>query len=157
MAEQVEEARLATLPAPERASRLSKLAHEKLDRGLLLEAERGYQSALAVDDHSAEAHAGLAQVRERAGDAQAARNEADAALARQPNLDAYMVLARLDLAANRLPEARDEAGAAVKLDPSSRPAKDLRKAIETRLESGSGAGLAPSSPAAPPTAARPNL
>ena len=135
MAEQVEEVRLATLPASERASRLSKSAREKLDRGLLTEAERGYQAALAADDHSAEAHAGLAQVRERSGDTEAARDEANAAIARQPNLDAYMVLARLDLAANHLPQAHDEANAAVKLDASSRAAKDLRKAIETRIES----------------------
>ena len=135
MAEQVEEARLTTLPAPQRATMLSKSAHEKLDRGLLLEAERGYQSALAADSRSAEAHAGLAQVRERAGDPQAARNEANAAIATQPNLDAYMVLARLDLAANNLPAARDESTAAIKLDPNNRPAKDLRKTIETRLES----------------------
>jgi tetratricopeptide (TPR) repeat protein len=146
MAEQVEEARLATLPASDRAARLSKSAREKLDRGLLLEAERGYQAALTADDRSAEAHAGLAQVRERSGDTRAARTEAAAALARQPNLDAYMVLARLDLAANNLTAARDEAVAATKLDPSNRPAKDLRKAIETRLET----------PATTPTASTPN-
>jgi tetratricopeptide (TPR) repeat protein len=149
MAEQVEETRLATLPAPERASRLSKSAREKLDRGLLTEAERGYQAALAADTHSAEAHAGLAQVRERSGDTQAARSEANAALARQPNLDAYMVLARLDLAANNLAAARDEANAAVKLDSSSRAAKDLRKVIENRIET------APATPAATPAATTP--
>jgi len=144
MSEQVEETRLAALSASERASRLSKSAREKLDRGLLLEAERGYQAALAADDHSSEAHAGLAQVRERAGDAQAARSEANAALARQPNLEAYMVLARLDLAGNHLSEARDEANAALRLDPSSRPARDLRKAIESRQEpSSAGEPVAP--------------
>jgi tetratricopeptide (TPR) repeat protein len=156
MVEQVEEARLFALPATERASRLSKSAREKLDRGLLLEAERGYQAALSADDHSAEAHAGLAQVRERAGDTQAARSEANAALARQPNLEAYMVLARLDLAVNHLPEARDEASAAVRLDPASRPARDLRKAIETRLESSPAAVPASAAPTPSPTAAQPN-
>lgn len=135
MLDQVEEARLATLPAPERAARLDKSAHEKLDRGLLLEAERSYQAALAADSRNAEAHAGLAQVRERAGDRDAARKEAQAALDRQPILEAYMVLARLDLAANNLPQARDEAAQAVKLDGNSRAARELRKAIDTRIES----------------------
>jgi len=134
MIDQVEAARLAALPAAERAARLSKSAHEKLDRGLLLESERGYQAALAADDHSAEAHAGLAQVRERAGDTDTARKEARAALDRQPNLEAYLVLARLDLAANRLPEARDEAAEALKLDASNRSAKDLRKTIDARID-----------------------
>jgi tetratricopeptide (TPR) repeat protein len=134
MLDQVEDARLAALPAPQRAQRLVSSAREKLDRGLLLDAERGFQGALVADQHSSSAHAGLAEVRERSGDLESARKEAQAALASQPNLDAYLVLARLDLAANQLPQARDEAESAVKLDPTSRPAKDLRKSIETRLE-----------------------
>jgi tetratricopeptide (TPR) repeat protein len=134
MVDQVESARLAALPGPERAAKLASSAHEKLDRGLLLDAERGFQAALAADSRSAEAHAGLAEVRERSGDLDAARNEALAALAIKPNLDAYLVLARLDLAANHLTEARDEAESALKLEPASRNAKDLRKTIESRLE-----------------------
>ena len=144
MLDQVEAARLAALPGPERAARLSTSAREKLDRGLLLEAERGYQAALAADDHSAQAHAGLAEVRERAGDIDAARKEAQAALDRQPNLDAYLVLARLDLAANHLPEAQKEAEAATKLDSTNRAAKDLRKTIDARIDSHSASDVKPS-------------
>jgi tetratricopeptide (TPR) repeat protein len=146
MLNQVEAARLAALPGPERAAKLGKSAQEKLDRGLLLEAEGGYQAALAADDHNAQAHAGLAQVRERAGDNDAARKEAQAALDRQPNLDAYLVLARLNLAANHLPEARDEAAAALKLDASNRAAKDLRKTIDSRMESPAAKPESPSKP-----------
>ena len=76
MLDEVEATRLAALPKTERAIRLSKSAHDKLDRGLLLEAEREYQAALSADDRSADAHAGLAEVRERAGDVDAARKEA---------------------------------------------------------------------------------
>jgi len=146
--DQVEAARLAALPGPERAAKLSSSAREKLDRGLLLEAERGYQAALAADDHSAQAHAGLAEVRERAGDTDAARKEAQAALDRQPNLEAYLVLARLDLAANHLAEAQKEADEAVRLDGASRAARDLRKAIDTRMEAKPGADTKPN-PVAP--------
>jgi tetratricopeptide (TPR) repeat protein len=149
MLDQVESARLAALPGPERAARLNSSAREKLNRGLLLEAERGYQAALAADDHSAQAHAGLAEVRERAGDLESARKEAQAAIDRQPNLEAYLVLARLDLAANRLPEARDEADAAIKLDSTSRAAKDLRKTIDTRIESHPAADVKPAVPTSP--------
>jgi tetratricopeptide (TPR) repeat protein len=134
MLEQVEEARLAALPSAQRAALLSKAAHEKLDRGLLLEAERGYTAALAADDRNSDAYAGLAEVRERAGDPDAARKEAIASNQRKPNLEAYMVLARVDLATNNLTQARDEANEAVKLDASSRAAKDLRKSIENRIE-----------------------
>jgi len=150
MLDQVESARLAALPASERAAKLSSSAHEKLDRGLLLDAERGFQAALAADDHCADAHAGLAEVRERSGDLDAARKEALAALARQPDRDADLVLARLDLGANRLIEARDEAEAAMKLDPTSRPAKDLRRTIETRLDSKPGGESKPASAPAKP-------
>lgn len=134
MIDQVEAARLAALPPAERAARLCKSAHDKLERGLLLESERGYQSAIAADDHSAEAHAGLAQVRERAGDTETARKEARASLDRRPNLEAYLVLSRLDLAANRLPEARDETAEALKLDPSNRAAKELHRIIDARID-----------------------
>jgi len=134
MLDAVESARLAALPSDERAARLSKAARDKLDHGLLLESEREFQAALVADDHSAEAHAGLAEVRERAGDIEEARKEARASLDRRPNIAAYLVLARLDLAANQLLEARDNAAEAVKLDGSNRAAKDLRKFIDTRLE-----------------------
>lgn len=72
MLDQVEDARLAALPGPQRAARLSSSAREKLNRGLLLEAERGFQAALAADPNSEEAKAGLNQVHERAGTLDAA-------------------------------------------------------------------------------------
>ncbi len=155
MLDAVESARLAALPGAERAARLSKSAHDKLDRGLLLESEREYQAALAADDRSAEAHAGLAEVRERAGDSDEARKEAQTSLDRHPNLEAYMVLARLDLAANRLSEAREHSAAAVKLDGSNRAAKDLRKAIDARIESNPAIESKPATPPKPETPVKP--
>lgn len=151
MADQVEETRLAMLPGPQRAAKLASSAREKLDGGLLLEAESGFQAALLADPHSAEAHAGLAEVRERAGDMDAARKEAQASLASQPNAGAYLVLARLDLAANHLTEAHDEAGQAVKLDNSNRAAKELRKAIETRMQTPAAGDAKPAGGTGPTT------
>jgi tetratricopeptide (TPR) repeat protein len=150
MLDQVEAARLAALPGPERAAKLSTSAHEKLDRGLLLEAERGYQAALVADDHSAQAHAGLAEVRERAGDIDAARKEAQASIDRKPSLEAYLVLARLDLASNQLPEAQKEAEEAVKLDSTSRAARELRKTIDARIDGHSASDAKPNTTQAKP-------
>jgi tetratricopeptide (TPR) repeat protein len=99
---------------------------------LLLEAERLYQAAVAADGTMAEAHAGLAQVRERSGDAGTARSEAHAALELSPSPDAYLVLGRLDLADNHLSEANSDAGNALKLDPASQPARDLQQQILVR-------------------------
>jgi tetratricopeptide (TPR) repeat protein len=127
--DQMNEARLAALPPRERARKLSDRAKDYLDRGLLLEAERLYQAAATADPSAAEAHAGLAEVRERAGDAEAARKEAHIALKLEPSADAFLVLARLDLAAGKLDEAGKEAGEALKLAPASRPTLELRQQI----------------------------
>jgi len=73
MLDQVEQVHLASLSGPERAARLSKSAREKLNRGLLLEAEHGFQAALAADPGNTDAQTGLTQVRERAGTIESTR------------------------------------------------------------------------------------
>jgi tetratricopeptide (TPR) repeat protein len=132
MLDQVDAARLGSLTPLERARQLSAQAKVFLNRGLLLEAERLYQAAVADDGNCAEAHAGLAQVRERTGDAADARMEAHQALELKPSADAYLVLGRLDLAANHLSEATDDAAAALKADPASQAAQDLSRQIQAR-------------------------
>ena len=67
MLDEVDAAHLAALSPMERAQKLSEQAKGYLDRGLLLEAERLYREAVAADNNCAEAHAGLAEVRERTG------------------------------------------------------------------------------------------
>jgi tetratricopeptide (TPR) repeat protein len=129
MMDQMETARLAELSPRDRAVKLAAQAKDYLDRGLLLEAERLYQMAVATDGSVAEAHVGLAEVRERSGDAASARTEAKAALELKPVAEAYLVLGRLDLAANHLDEAGKEAGEALKLDPRSAAAQDLSRKI----------------------------
>ena len=132
MMDQISASRLAALPLLERAQKLSSQAKDYLDRGLLLEAERLYQTALAADGHVAAAHAGLAEIRERTGDAEAARNEARAALKLEPSADAYLVLGRLDFAVNHLGDADKEAGEALKLAPENTAALELRRRIEVK-------------------------
>ncbi len=136
MLDQMNATRLAALSPGDRAQKLSAQAKDYLDRGLLLEAERLYQSAIAADGQAAEAHAGLALVRERAGDAAGARKEAHAALELSPSADAYLVLCRLDMAENHWSEAKDDAGNALRLDPSSQAAQELLRQIEERTGQG---------------------
>jgi tetratricopeptide (TPR) repeat protein len=128
----MEAARLAALPAHSRAVKLAGRAKEYFNRGLLLEAERLYQAAVADDTKLAEAHAGLAAVRERTGDAASARKEANEALQITPSADAYMVLTRLDIAENHMDDASREINEALKLDPASRPAQELNREIAAR-------------------------
>jgi tetratricopeptide (TPR) repeat protein len=124
--------RLEALPSRDRAQTLCTQAKGYLDRGLLLEAERLYQAAVTADGKSAEAHAGLAEVRERSGDADAARKEAQASLELGPSANAYLVLAQLDLAAGNLGTANTDAGNALKLDPANRMAQDIQRQILAR-------------------------
>ena len=84
MLDEMNAGRLSALPARERAQALCTQARGYLDRGLLLEAERLYQNAADADARSAQAHAGLAEIRERSGNVQAARNEAQEALSIDP-------------------------------------------------------------------------
>jgi tetratricopeptide (TPR) repeat protein len=132
MLDQMNAGRLTALTPRERAQRLCTQAKSFLDRGLLLEAERLYQDAAAADNTSAQAHAGLAQVRQRSGDADAARKEAHAALELGPSADAHLVLAQLDFTAGSLSEAETEAGDALKLEPSNRAAGALMRQIEAK-------------------------
>jgi tetratricopeptide (TPR) repeat protein len=132
MLDQVDAARLAALAPLDQAQKLAAQAKGFLDRGLLLEAERLYQLAVAADGNCAEAHAGLAQVRERSGDANGARMEAHQALELRPSADAYLVLGRLDLASNHLSEANSDAAAALKLEPASQAAQELNKLVQSK-------------------------
>jgi len=132
MMDEMNASRLAALSPPDRARKLAAQAKGFLDRGLLLEAERLYLDAVAADNSIAEAHAGMAEVREKTGDAADARREAHAALDLAGSAQAYVVLGRLDLADNHLTEAGAEAGEALKLEPGNRAAEELRRAIASR-------------------------
>jgi len=132
MLDQMNEERLAALSPRDRAQSLCTQAKGYLDRGLILEAERLYQAAVAADDKSARAHAGLAEVRERSGDAKAARKEARAALELGPSADAYMVLAQLDLASGSLSDASNEAASALKLEPANPAIQQLMQQIHAK-------------------------
>ncbi|MFY9745329.1 MAG: tetratricopeptide repeat protein [Acidobacteriaceae bacterium] len=130
--EQVEQMRLASLKAAQRAAELIRDGDQFFQRGLVLEAEREYREALEADRSSALAHAGLAAVRERDGDADAARQEAHASIQLTPNVPAYLVLARLDLQANQLGAAASDVGDALRIDPANANAQGMKLALERR-------------------------
>lgn len=130
--EQMQDMRLATMEPAQRAAALIKDGDQLLNRGLLLEAEREFHAALAADSSSAAACAGLAQVRERTGDATGAREEAQKSLRLQPNVPAHLVLARLDLESKQLAAAASEVSQALRADPANANALGMKKAIESR-------------------------
>src|SRR3954471_19922159 len=68
-----------------------------LNQGFTAEAEKEFREAVLRDPTSAGAHAGLARAAEALNDPAAARNEAGTSLRLQPNVDAYLVLTRLEM------------------------------------------------------------
>ncbi|HVU00007.1 MAG TPA: tetratricopeptide repeat protein [Acidobacteriaceae bacterium] len=130
--EQLQQTQLASLSPPDRAAQLIKAGDQFFQRGLVLEAEREYREALKADAQSALAHAGLAAVKERDGESEAARQEAHASIQLAPNVPAYLVLARLDLQVNQLSAAATDVSEALRVDPESASAKGMKLALERR-------------------------
>lgn len=136
MLDQMDAARMAALSPGQRAQKLCAQANGYLQRGLLLEAERLYSLAAADDPRSAEAYVGLARVRQRSGDLDGARTQAQAALRITPSADAYLLLAQLDLGANHLKQAENEANSALRLQPGNAAAQETLQQIQARAGQG---------------------
>jgi tetratricopeptide (TPR) repeat protein len=130
--EQMQEEQLATLTPPKRTAAYNAAGTRFYNQGLILEAEREYQAALEVDSSDATAHAGLAMVRERGGDVKDARLEAAESIKVQPNVSAYLVLARLDLQAKQNADAAADVNNALKLEPQNAAARALRQQLDSK-------------------------
>ncbi len=124
--DQMRAARIASLPADKQADEYAQAGQEYLTQGLVLEAEREFQSALAADGKSASGHLGLAQVRERSGNADDARKEVAASLQTRPTVAAYLTLARLDAAAGNNAGAAVDVGNALRLEPGNTAAQGMK-------------------------------
>ena len=133
--DQMQQAKNEVLPPAERANALSQSGQTYLNNGLVLEAEREFQQAIAADPNSATAHLGLAQVRERSGNAADARTEAQRSIQAKPTAAAYLVLARLDLQANQLPASAGNVRNALRLEPGNSAAAGMRDALAARGQS----------------------
>lgn len=130
--DQMRQMRMATMKPADRALEYTEQGKTYLAEGLLPEAEQEFQLALNSDRSSAPARMGLAQVREQSGDDTQARTEAEAAMRLRPSAEAHVLLGRLDLKANRLPEAADEVRQALQMEPKNTAAVGLRQALATR-------------------------
>jgi tetratricopeptide (TPR) repeat protein len=133
--DQMRAMRMATLPPAEQAAQYTQLGQDYLAQGLIPEAEQEFQAAIAADSASAAPHAGLAQVRERSGSADDARQEATTSINLHPNVVAYLVLARIELQAKHMPESAAEVSKALQLEPGNTAAQGLRQALQARGQS----------------------
>jgi tetratricopeptide (TPR) repeat protein len=133
--DQIRAARMATLPPAEQATQYVQLGRDYLAQGLIPEAEQQFQSALTANPNSAEARAGLAQIREQSGDHAEARNEAQASIKLSPNAPAYLILARIELNENQTAASAADVGRALKLEPNNAAALGMKQALATRGQS----------------------
>jgi thioredoxin-like negative regulator of GroEL/TolB-like protein len=130
--DQMRAMRMAMLPPEKRAVEYTQLGREYLSEGLLPEAETQFQDALAASPNSADAHAGMAQLREASGDPVKARDEAKTSLIMKPSTEALLVLARLDLADKQLAACAQDISQALKLNPTDADAIALKLVLQQR-------------------------
>lgn len=130
--EQMDAMKLQSLPAAQRANVLARQGNAYVNAGLLLEAQRQFRLALASDPKSAAAYAGLAQVHEYAGNGSLAQQEADKSLQMQPNVNAYLVLARIALGQHSFQIAQQNVEHALALDPKNSAAQGILQAVQTQ-------------------------
>lgn len=125
--ENAEEARLRKTDPVHHAAFHVQRGQELMDEGLGSEAEKQYREAVLLDPTNAGAHAGLASVLETTQDTKDARSEAEASLRLKPSAQAYLVLARLDMAENKTAEAENNINQALALDPANEAAAALKR------------------------------
>ncbi len=130
--EQMNAIKLRSMPAAARAKLLCQQGTQYVNDGLLLEAERQFQLAVASDPTSATGYAGLAEVHEYAGSTKMAQQEANKSLQEKPNVAAYLVLARIALAEHSYPTAQQNVEQALRIDPNSSAAKGISQAIQAQ-------------------------
>lgn len=127
----VSELRLAQLDDRSHARAHVERGRQMLEQGYLPEAEKQFREAVTLDPTSAAAHAGLAQALEKR-DFAAARAEAQAALRLEPSVEAYLVLARLDLRDNKVEDAARSVEQALALAPADAAALALQRDIAAK-------------------------
>ena len=129
------EERLAKTGQPAHANYHVERGEHLLAQNVTTEAEGEFREAIAIDYQNAPAHAGLAAVLEKKGDQFGARSEAETSIRLQPNVDAYLVLARVSLQQKQFQPAADAVDHALQLEPSNQAALNLKQAVAARQAS----------------------
>ena len=109
------------------------LGKELLAHGFTTEAETEFRHAALVDPSSPAPLIALAEEYDARGDDQHSRTEAEAALRLRESVDAYLLLARLDLRQGKTEAASQEVNRALQLDPSNSPGQDLKRSLAAKL------------------------
>jgi len=108
-------------------------ARELFGHGFVIEAEREFREAVALDSSNPDAHTGLAQALESKQDFAGARAEAEAALRLRPSVEPFLVLARVNMSDNKADAAGENVERALQLDPANPSALALKRTIAAKL------------------------
>ncbi|MBZ5524751.1 MAG: tetratricopeptide repeat protein [Acidobacteriia bacterium] len=127
--ENINEQRLQTVDAATHAAFHVQRGRQLLEQGLAGEAEKEFREAVILDPVNAQAHTGLALVFESNQARPEARSEALASLRLKPSAEAWLVLARLDLAEHNHAEAAQNVDRALALEPENAAAQTLKHEI----------------------------
>jgi tetratricopeptide (TPR) repeat protein len=127
------EARLAKSDLRTHAAYHVEHGHDLLQQRFIAEAGGEFREAVSLDPANANAHAGLAAVLEASNDPAGARREAAAALQLQPSVEAYLVMAKVDLHDNNPQAAAANVDRALGLEPSNAAANALKRSIAAKL------------------------
>ncbi len=126
------EARLAKTDGRTRAAYHMERGKQSLAQNMTTQAESEFRAAISADPNNATAHAQLAVVLEKKGDLASARTEAQTSVRLQPNVDALLVLARLELKQSQLASAASDVDRALALQPADPTAQALKRDIAAK-------------------------
>jgi Tfp pilus assembly protein PilF/TolB-like protein len=126
------EARLASMSNHDHAAFHVQRGKELLAQNMTEQAESEFRDAIAAEPSNAAAHAQLASVLEKTGDVNGVRSEAQNSIRLKPNVDALLVLARLDLQQNQFQAATTDVDRALTLEPNNAAALSLKRDIAAR-------------------------
>jgi len=126
------EARLAKMGPHDRSAYHMERGKELLAQDMTDQAENEFRDAISAEYSNALAHAQLAMLLEKKGDVSNARVEAQNSVRLKPNVDALLVLARLDLKQNQVQAAQGEVEQALALEPANSSALALKQEIASR-------------------------
>jgi len=128
----VNEMRYAELPPAQHAAAHVSRANELLMQGVPDQAETEFREAIVLDPTNALAHAGLAEILEGRGDTDSARREASTANQLAPSVQAYLVLARLEMKQRQNAAAAAALDQALKIEPGNSRALDLQRQLASQ-------------------------
>jgi tetratricopeptide (TPR) repeat protein len=127
-----DEVRLTKMSAHDQSAFHVQRGKELLAQNMTEQAETEFRDAIRTDYGNAAAHAQLAMLLEKKGDVSGARTEAQNSVRLKPNVEALLVLARLDLKQNQLQPAAGEVDRALALEPGNAAALTLKRDIASR-------------------------